>query len=77
MRCKYCGGEWQPWNKFYNMECCKSCHDEGRDMKKKRKKNKKKEETRNPRVFRDGTCQDGEQYEEAGLTTGLEVERGR
>jgi len=46
------------------------------------KKDKKKKESRpvlhivtyDPRIFRDGTCQDGEQYEEAGLTTGLEIE---
>lgn len=53
-------------------------------MKKKRKKDKKKKESRpvlhivtyDPCIFRDGTCQDGEQYEEAGLTTGLEIEKG-
>ncbi len=30
--------------------------------------------TYDPRIFRDGTCQEGEQYEEAELETGLEVE---
>ena len=34
MICKYCGSEWQPWNKFYDMECCKQCHNEGKDIQK-------------------------------------------
>mgnify|MGYP001607014089 CR=1 FL=1 len=35
MRCKFCGCEWSPDNKFYTVECCGRCHKLDKDREKK------------------------------------------
>ena len=31
LKCQYCGRKWQPWAKFYNIECCVECHKNGNE----------------------------------------------
>lgn len=62
--CKYCKREWQPWDKFYNMECCVVCHNQRKDRENRDQEDNimkcvaaKKWEKINEKVVTTQTCQ--------------------